>query len=341
MSSPTEVVAPSSGDPFVRRIRPEWRSLTGGSAVRDAQRATLVACSGGADSAALVLALADRDIVVAHVVHDLRPEAETRADRDATRALADALGLRFLEASVQVAGANAEAVARRLRYQALEQLAADAGLPYIATAHQADDQFETLLLRLCRGSGVDGMRGIAPRRTLGRCELIRPMLGVRRIECEQLCTRCGYTWQHDATNDDRTLARAALRASVTPALLAIEPRAVEKAEHTARQMRAASAHLRTQALRLMRTGTRGDVTWRWERSQLRAADPWVLGQMLRLACADLCEQRHADRRGGQPVATCVRVIQDETGGERAFQWRGVRVLVRRHEVIMEGTEHGK
>lgn len=343
MSNPTEVVVPSSGDPFVRRVRTAWRSLTGGSAVRDVERATLVACSGGADSAALVLALADRGVVVGHVIHDLRPEAEARADRDATRTLAESLGLQFVDAEVRVppTGVNAEAAARRLRYQALEQMAIAVGASWIATGHHADDQFETLLLRLCRGSGVDGMRGIAPRRSQGACELIRPMLGVRRTECEQFCATCGYVWRHDATNDDRRLARAALRASVTPALLAIEPRAVEKAEHTARQMRAASAHLRTQAIDLMQSGMRGEARWTWKRAGLRAADMWVLGQMLRLAGSDLCARRHADRRGGQSVGTCVRAIQDGVGGERMFHWRGVRVLVRREEVIMEGTEHGK
>lgn len=328
---------PGPRDPFVRKVRAGWRSLTGGSAIRDSERATLIACSGGADSAALVLALADRSPTVAHVVHDWRPAEEALADRDATRALAEGLGLRFFERHVTVRGqaANIEAIARRQRYQALGAMAEECGLRFVATGHHADDQLETLLLRLCRGAGVHGMRGIAPRRALGAVEVIRPMLGVRRSQCEALCARCGYVWRVDATNMDTARARAALRRRVLPPLLEIQPQAIENSERVARQMRRAAAHLHEQATALLESSEKGAGCLTWQRATLRASDEWVLGQMLRLAALRVSGVHGADRRGARPVGACVRAIRDQKGGRRELTWGGVRVVIEREMVMMK------
>lgn len=343
MSTPGAIEAPSPSDPLVRRVRAGWRSLTGGSAVRDPQRATLVACSGGADSAALLLALADRKPTVAHIVHDLRPGSEARGDRDATHGLARALGLTFVESRVSVksSAGNAEALARRARYRALEALARAQGLRYVATGHHADDQLETLLLRLCRGAGVNGMRGIAPHRRIGQVELIRPMLGVRRAECEALCARCGYAWRLDATNEDLSLARAALRARVMPALAEIEPRAATNSGRVARHMRAAAAHLRSQALKIVESAHAGERSLRWERACLRDADEWVLGEALRVAAARLGSDHGNDRLGSKPVGACVRAIRDARGGERTLPCGRARIIVRREEILMEVIDDGR
>ncbi|MCL4220070.1 MAG: tRNA lysidine(34) synthetase TilS [Phycisphaerales bacterium] len=339
MNTTGAIKLPGPRDPFVRRVRAGWRSLTGGSDIRDSERATLIACSGGADSAALVLALADRSPTVAHVVHDWRPREQALADRDATRALAEALDLSFVERQVVVRGevGNLEAVARRERYWALCQMAVERGLRFVATAHHADDQLETLLLRLCRGAGVHGMRGIAPRRSMGAVEIIRPALGVRRRECEEFCARCGFAWRVDATNEDATLARAALRLRVLPALLEIEPRAAENAERVARQMRRAASHLHDEAAALLETAAQGEGVLTWERNRLRASHEWVLGQALRLAALRVSGQRGSDRRGARAVGACVRGIRDHAGGQRVFEWGGVRVIVERERVSMKGV----
>jgi tRNA(Ile)-lysidine synthase len=163
----------SRRDRTVRTVSRAWRELTGGlTRGRDSQRRTLIACSGGADSSGLAIALASAvskprmQFVVAHVVHDMRAEDEALADRDATKGLAARLGLEFVESRVRLRGlsGNAEAVARRLRYAALKQLAEDHGCGFIATAHQADDQLETMLMKLIRGAGPRGLAGVAPSR---------------------------------------------------------------------------------------------------------------------------------------------------------------------------------
>jgi tRNA(Ile)-lysidine synthetase-like protein len=210
-------------------------------------------------------AVTDR-IVLAHVVHDMRPAAEAHTDRDAVRALAELLGVPFVEAEVSVRhapadagsehakhlGANIEQVARVRRYDALARLALDAGIHFVATAHHAQDQLETLLMRLMRGAGPQGMRGIAPRRPLHPASpapsstvnadesavwLIRPMLGVSRADTERLCRESDWTWRDDATNLDATRVRAAVRHRVIPALLAISPSADLHAAHTSGMLR--------------------------------------------------------------------------------------------------------
>lgn len=339
MTTTGAIQLPGPRDPFVRRVRAGWRSLTGGSAIRDSERGTLIACSGGADSAALVLALADRSPTVAHVVHDWRPAEQAWADRDATQSLAERLQLAYVERHVSVRSerGNIESVARRERYRALCDLASERGLRFIATGHHADDQLETLLLRLCRGAGVHGMRGIAPRRTIGAMEIIRPMLGVRRAECEEFCTRCRYPWRVDATNDDMALARAALRRRVLPALIEIEPRAPDNAVRVARQMRRAADHLHDQAATLLEAARQAEGRLEWERPTLRGCDEWVLGQTLRLAAERIGGPHGSDRRGARPVGACVRAIRDAAGGRRVFEWGGVRVVVEREQVLMTGA----
>ncbi len=149
----------------------------GGPRGGDSHRRTVIACSGGADSSALVIALAAglgvraRDVlVVGHVVHDLRSRGEALADRDAVRALAERLGLEFVEREVRVRGewgGNLEALARRARYAALGEMAREAGCGFVATAHHADDQMESVLMALVRGAGLRGLAGIRVKRGLG------------------------------------------------------------------------------------------------------------------------------------------------------------------------------
>jgi len=125
----------------------------------------VVAVSGGADSVALVRALhaaSPGPLTVAHFHHGLRG-ADADADAAFVRDLAAHLGLAFRlgGADVAAAGGNLEATARRLRYAWLGEVAAEVGAAWVATGHTADDQAETVLHRLVRGTGLQGLRGIA------------------------------------------------------------------------------------------------------------------------------------------------------------------------------------
>jgi len=217
-----------------------WRALTGGPSVRDADRPTMLAVSGGADSSALAFALAGTPGVhaIGHVVHDLRPAREAEADRDVVERLGTRVGLPVRVARVRVGPGNAEAGARRVRYDALAGLAIEAGCRYVAVAHHAGDVLETMLANLVRGAGPRGLRGPAPRRGVGRgVTVVRPMLRVTRANAEAICAAHDWAWVHDTTNDDSgdedARLRAALRARVLPVLEDLRPGAATRAARAA------------------------------------------------------------------------------------------------------------
>ncbi len=174
----------------------------------DYERGIVVAVSGGADSMALLrAALAARSevtpIVVAHMNHGLRgPES----DRDAefVRKQSQLLNLRhevgFLDVRLiaQQKSANLEATVRTERYSWLTQIALKYSALWIATGHNADDQAETVLLRLLRGTGLQGLRGIAERRPLTNgISLVRPLLQTTCAEILAALEEIGQPWHED------------------------------------------------------------------------------------------------------------------------------------------------
>jgi len=178
------------------------------------QSDVLVACSGGGDSVALLYLLAAGAeeygwrLTVAHLDHRLR--AESPMDADLTRRCAADLGLRCVVGSRDVGGErlpgeSIEAAARRLRYEFL-RLVRDEWAPggLIATGHTADDQLETLALRLERKSGLRGVRSILPHREDG---VVRPLLGARRSELRGWMEQRGIGWREDSTNVDVSFRR--------------------------------------------------------------------------------------------------------------------------------------
>lgn len=316
-------------DPSVRRVALAWRRLTSGGG------RTLVAASGGVDSTALLLALAlaSTDLVVAHVLHDIRPRADAEADRDAVRALAERLQLPFAESVVHVTGVrgNKESLARRERYAALSRLAAEHRCPYVATAHHADDQLETLLMALLRGAGPHGLRGIAPTRPLLQqsITLIRPMLHATRAEARRMCELAGIDWREDATNADESRLRAALRSRVIPLLREIRPASPRRAADTAELLRDAAAMIDARVREVF-----GDDS-SWPRDRLRVVPILVLGAGLRRAALRCAGSVGADRLPARLARDAARAIRDTNTDPREFHWpRGVTLHVTAHRVEM-------
>jgi tRNA(Ile)-lysidine synthase len=220
------------------------------AAVRNAVRASLAAvapgdlvlaaCSGGQDSLALAAALAF-----------VAPRAGLRAgavtvdhglqEGSAERAAGVALTLRGLgldpvrTATVAVAGPGGlEAAARAARYAAFEATAADVGAAAVLLGHTLDDQAETVLLGLARGSGPRSLAGMPPRRGL----FVRPLLGVRRSVTAAACAELGLPAWSDPHNSDRRFARVRVRLDALPALeAALGPGVAEALVRTAGQLR--------------------------------------------------------------------------------------------------------
>lgn len=283
---PIPLAAPSKNHPVVHAILSRWRRLTGGRAVRDPDRRTLIACSGGADSSALVLALAHSpaSIVVAHIVHDMRSAPEAAQCLASAQSLAQSLSLPFVSAEISAKsqGINYEAAARNLRYEALAKLAQQSGCRYIATGHHAEDQLETLLLRLMRGAGPQGLAAIRAKRTLANgLTVIRPMLAISRADAQALCREARWQWSDDATNADLSHARAALRAKVLPGLLELAPSAAKRAAETAHLASLTARHLENERETLHAAAAVPGTPNTFDRRKLKAADQIVLLTWLR------------------------------------------------------------
>jgi tRNA(Ile)-lysidine synthase len=318
-------------DPAARSIVRSWRGLT--SPVRAARagkgEAVLVALSGGADSTGLLLALwaSGAAVTAAHVVHDLRPTAEAEGDRQACRVLCERLGVPFVSARVSVKGkgGNAEAVARAERYAALVVLARAAGCVFVATGHHGQDQLETLLLALLRGSGPRGLAGIAASRRAGAVRVIRPALGVMPADLRRLCTLAGVAWREDATNGDTSLRRNRLRARVIPELLAMVPSAAARAVDV--------AELQHGAARLIAVRRPGD----WSRATLRKTPAIVLGDAL----ASKIKAISGRATSLAALRGVVRFIRSDSTARRVFSIGGCEVRVTSKVVEVAGLETGE
>jgi len=185
----------------------------------------VAAVSGGADSVALVRALAGvftGRLIVAHFNHGLRG-AESDADAEFVAELAVTLHLTCRmerrDLRTESHGQNLEAAAREARYSWLAFVARSEDMSYIATGHNAEDQAETVLFRLLRGTALSGLRGIArQRRLLSEVRVIRPLLGVCRADIESYLKSIWQPWRQDSSNTDRRFARNRLRHDLLPLL---------------------------------------------------------------------------------------------------------------------------
>jgi tRNA(Ile)-lysidine synthase len=178
----------------------------------------LVACSAGIDSTVLLDSLEGlgRNLAVGHINHGLRG-AGSEADERFVEALAEARGLAFFRERVEPEALRRDRssrerptlqeAARRLRYDALARLAGAAGADWIATGHTADDQAETLLLRLLRGAGPDALAGIPERAGA----VIRPLLRARRADVERHAGERRLVWREDPSNRSPAYTRNRIR----------------------------------------------------------------------------------------------------------------------------------
>lgn len=195
-----------------------------------------IAVSGGPDSLALLLlaqaALPGR-VAAATVDHGLR--AANAEEARMVAGLCGRLDIPHATLSVILAAGNVQAEARAARYAAMAEWMAAAGLAALATAHHADDQAETLLLRLNRGSGAAGLAGVRARGLVPgtRLPLVRPLLGWRRAELAELVAAAGLTPADDPSNRDDRFDRARIRKALASAEWLDVPALAASAAHLA------------------------------------------------------------------------------------------------------------
>ncbi|TNJ42028.1 tRNA lysidine(34) synthetase TilS [Phaeobacter sp. B1627] len=206
-----------------------------------------VAVSGGSDSLALMYLLADlvagteTQLHVATVDHGLRAESRGEAEAVATHAAGLGLSHDILTWQNPADQGNLQGAARAARYRLLGDWAKSRGIAQVAVGHTADDQAETVLMRLRRASGVTGLSGMPVRHHRDGVEILRPMLGLRRRDLRDFLLSRDISWSDDPSNQDRRFERVRIR----DAFRALEPLGVtaEALAAVAENMRMAEAAL--------------------------------------------------------------------------------------------------
>ena len=198
-----------------------------------------VAFSGGLDSTVLLAALGHLtprpEVRALHVDHGLHPDS--KAWERHCRAAAAVLGAGYESRRCPVEpipGESLEALARQVRYRALKDLVTPGEM--LLTAHHADDQLETVMMRLLRGTGVKGLRGIARLQPFGSGFLARPLLEVPRVEILAAAQAWGLEWLEDPSNRDSRFDRNYVRAELIPRITARWPAAARTVGRAAGQM---------------------------------------------------------------------------------------------------------
>ncbi|PWT92449.1 MAG: tRNA lysidine(34) synthetase TilS [Blastocatellia bacterium] len=239
---------------FSRLLFSEWRHLE--LPTRD--ETIVVAVSGGADSTALLLAITELiaasklslSVVVAHLDHGLR--SSSRNDAKWVSTLALQLGYTPVISHIKVShiarneSDNLEQAARKKRYEFLANTAKRTGARFVLTGHTMDDQAETVLLRLMRGSaslGLGGMEALRPLEGSKHVQLVRPMLWARRSETEAYCVTRKTEFLHDEMNYDESFARVKVRKQLLPLMESFNKRVVEALSRTASLLREDSTAL--------------------------------------------------------------------------------------------------
>lgn len=221
----------------VERTIAEGRLLDGGARF-------LTAVSGGADSTALLhmmWALRERhgwSVAAVHVNHGLRP-GEADEEAQYVQRLCESLDMHCFVKQVDVSNAlpshgnNVQAAARALRLEAFGYAAGEWGTDTVALAHHGDDQAETVLMRLLRGTGPGGLTGIRPKAKVGGLQLVRPLLRVAKAELEAYCARHGLETRFDSSNASRYYFRNVIRLDILPFIMKLRPGAADSLRRVA------------------------------------------------------------------------------------------------------------
>jgi len=273
---------------FGQHLWREWRKLD----LPSENDNVIVAVSGGADSVALLLGVDELvrstklpiKIVVAHLNHKLRGRSGN-ADARFVSFLSGKLGYPSVIKAVDVgarasaAKDNLEQAARGARYEFLRQTAELHRAPIVLTAHTLDDQVETVLLNLLRGSGAAGLSGIEPVRSIHtgtEILLVRPLLSwARRFDTEGFCRQNSIEVRVDEMNADQKFNRVRVRKELVPLMKSFNPRFVEGLARTADILREDDVALEGAAARLFELSLDGQTQ--------RSKEPALRTDLLRVA----------------------------------------------------------
>lgn len=336
---------------FAHQLFSEWERLR----LPKKNGVVILGVSGGADSTALLLALTELQhsrrqslkLVAAHVDHALRKGS--REDARWVSQLAEILKCKSITGRIDVnklardSGDNLEQAARKARYDFLLRAAKKLKATIVLTAHTMDDQAETFLLRLMRGSGAEGLSGIEPVRPLemdSKVTLVRPLVSwARRADTEAYCRLRGVEFRSDPMNEDERFSRVKARKQLLPLMQSFNSRIVETLDRTARVLREDTLVLSAAADDLLSEAL-------WEGKGSKFLDVRVLAEappaLRRRALRKWIMQGRGDLRRIEQVhlAAIERLLTGTQGGRVVELPDGVKILRKRGglELILKSLE---
>jgi tRNA(Ile)-lysidine synthase len=336
---------------FARSLLAEWRTIK----LPTSPEPVVVAVSGGADSTALLLAIDElkkagkvvAEIWTAHLDHGLRESSARDAKwvSQLTKQLgySPIIGRRKVREIAELKGDNLEQVARSTRYDFLEKAARRKHARFVLTAHTMDDQAETIMMHLMRGSASIGLGGIQSKRTLskdGTIQLVRPLLWARRSDTEDYCRLRKQDFLVDEMNVDERYSRVKVRKHLLPLMQTFNNRIVEALSRTATLLREDSDVLQQNAAKLLENATVTSPT-----TNRKTKTPVLNVQVLIGAPAALrrralrqwiTEARGNARRLEMTHLVAVeRLLEGEAGGRVAELPNGAKVRRRRGQLEFE------
>jgi tRNA(Ile)-lysidine synthase len=296
----------------------------------------LLAVSGGADSVALLRLLHSINqshhwqwiLHIAHIDHGIRGKA-SRADAAFVRSLAKSLALPCTVKQLRLKKTASEATARTARLKALHAIAQSHHCSAVVMAHHADDQAETVLLRLMRGTGIDGLSAMKPASTVagegGGLTLFRPLLTLRRAALREHLTQINQPWCEDETNHSDLYLRNRVRSILLPALEILAPAAIQAIGRTA--LLAGEAHevLATLTTELLQAALVKKTKSRihLHRAPLQQTPRYLCAEALRAAIALLGGS--TETADFERIREAVRIIQNPAGGKVVQMGDGISI----------------
>jgi tRNA(Ile)-lysidine synthase len=326
---------------FARNLLEEWRRLE----LPQSEANVVVAVSGGADSTALLLGLDELvrneklqlKLTVAHLDHGLRDDSSK--DAKWVSQLAKDLGYDIVvtRTNLKVRSENLEQAARKARYTFLQKTANRKDSSLVLTAHTLDDQAETILMRLLRGSAAEGLSGTPTVREIAhgsKVKLVRPLLAwARRSDTEDYCRRRQIDFRADLMNDDETFTRVRVRKQLLPLMKSFNNRVVEALARTATLLSEDAEALSDEARRLLELAVPKGA----KNSETRS--PWLNVNVLlqapaavrRRALREWILRSRGDLNRVEMVhlITVERLLKGDRGGRVAELPGGIKVTRRR------------
>lgn len=224
----------------------------------DKSASILVGFSGGADSSALLFMLnayskeSGAKIYAAHLNHGIRGEEADRDERFC-REFAASLGIEFFSLRLDIprmakeSGESVESIARRARYDFFDKIMSEHSISILATAHNADDNLETVIFNLSRGTGLSGLCGIPATRPTSQGIVIRPILSMEKKDIIAFCEAHGINYVTDSTNADNDYTRNKIRNQIIPLLKEINSGIVKNTTRTTESLKNDAVYLQSEA----------------------------------------------------------------------------------------------